>query len=376
MARKSRSRGRSLRDRIGLNFIRPDVGRPGNHDFLNSGLWLVSQFKEMGVKWNRLAFSWLLMEPQQGSFNWEPYDRIVEACDREGIQILATLGGHFDRPPVPAWAGESLADVVRTNPAYLEQFVEAWVQRYKGSIDHWEMLNEPRTFHEGLTVMEYVEGVLKPGYRIVKAADAGAVLPCAFGQLPVLGERDEFWDAARGYYDIHNEHMYVDWGLFRTRPHAGPEEAGVRRFRAMVEKHGEGDKPLWMTEIGWWGTGNITSHTYDIYKRDPRMSSVEFMPSYRGKEILDHPVVVREDALRAEWLKDMYPRLLAVPGCEKVFLWVSLDEFGGGYDPDRVYGRSAPDESISQLDLWGIIAGDKTWRKSAHALQELIRSSD
>ena len=187
----------SLADGIGLNFIRPDVGRPGNHDFLNRGVWLVSQFKELGVRWNRLAFSWVLVEPEPGRLNWEPYDRIVEARGRAGISILATLGGHFDRPPVPTWAGASLAEVVRHNPGALERFLEAWVARYRGSIGHWEMLNEPHTFHEGLTVAEYVEGILKPGYRIVKAADAGAVLPCAFGQLPVLGDRKEFWEAAR-----------------------------------------------------------------------------------------------------------------------------------------------------------------------------------
>jgi len=93
------------RDRIGLNFIRPDLGRPGNYDFLNSGTWLVSQFRELGVGWNRLSFSWVLIEPEEGVFNWEPYDRVIAACDREGIRILATLGGHFDRPPVPPWAG-------------------------------------------------------------------------------------------------------------------------------------------------------------------------------------------------------------------------------------------------------------------------------
>jgi hypothetical protein len=57
-----------------------------------------------------------------------------------------------------------------------------------------------------------------------------------------------------------------------------------------------------------------------------------------------------------------------------VFLWVSLDEFEGGYDPDRVYGKSTDAAPASMLDLWGIIAGDKSWKKSAFALQELMRS--
>ncbi|MHC4481733.1 MAG: hypothetical protein ACYS1C_12305, partial [Planctomycetota bacterium] len=97
-------------------------------------------------------------------------------------------------------------------------------------------------------------------------------------------------------------------------------------------------------------------------------SGHEFQTSYTGREILNHPVVVREDALRAEWMKDLFPRILAVPGCEKAFLWVSLDEFEGGFDPDRTYGQ----EGEGRADLWGIFAGDKSWRASAHALKEIL----
>jgi len=84
-------------------------------------------------------------------------------------------------------------------------------------------------------------------------------------------------------------------------------------------------------------------------------------------------VVAREDGLRAEWMKDAFPRLLAVPGCAKVFLWVSLDEFEGGYDLGQVYGHSTADRPARQVDQWGIIAGDKTWRKSAYALQDMLQ---
>jgi hypothetical protein len=224
-----------FRERVGLNFIRPDMNRPGNYDFLNSGVWLVSQFKELGVRWNRLAFSWVLIQPDKDRFDWEPYDRIVEACDKAGVHLLATLGGHFDRPPVPAWAGESLAEVVRSNAGALERFIERWVERYRGSIHHWEMLNEPGYHHKGLTVLEYVEGILKPGYRIVKAADAGAVLPCSHNDLPVLGDKEDFWRAASGHCDIHNEHIYGDWGMFRPRPSAEPEEVRARNFRKLME---------------------------------------------------------------------------------------------------------------------------------------------
>jgi hypothetical protein len=317
------------------------------------------------------------VQPQKEEFEWAPYDRIVEACQGEGIEILATLGGHFDNPPVPSWAGETLADVIKQHPEYLERFVRAWVQRYKGKIHYWEILNEPKAFHKGLTVDHYVEKILKPSYRIIKSEDPQSrVLPCAFGELPLLGDKERFWDTARGFYDIHNMHLYVDWGLFRSQPSAAQEEKAIRDFRALVEKHGEAGKALWVTEIGWWGTASLTGSIFEYYKKDARnwgTKYYEFLDAYTGKDMLSHQVVIREDALRAEWMKDLFPRVLMIPGCEKVFLWVSLDEFEGGYQPDQLYGRSSATQPAKQVDLWGIIAGDKTWRKSAFALQELLR---
>ena len=129
-----------------------------------------------------------------------------------------------------------------------------------------------------------------------------------------------------------------------------------------------------MTETGWWGTGSPTGSMYDLYKKDPVSGTIEARPSYTGQEMIEHPIVAREDALRAEWMQDVYPRMLSVPGCDKVFLWVSLDEFEGGFDPDQVYGRAVEGRQVRQIDMWGIIAGDKTWRKSAYVLQEMLSS--
>ena len=360
-----------LREQVGLNFIRPDAGRPGNHDFVNNGEWLVTQYKAMGLKWNRLAFSWVLVQPRNGEFDWSAYDRVVNACRRQGIEILATLGGHFDNPPVPAWAGTSLAAVVKDHPEYLEAFVRAWVTRYKDRIHYWEILNEPSTHHIGLTVRSYVDGILKPSYRIIKAVDPAAqVLPCPFNQLPVLGDPEEFWEAARGFYDIHNLHHYQDWGYFRQEPSAAREEQAIRSFRRKMEEHGEASKKFWVTEIGWWGTASIGAMTR-FYRKDPATQH-EFRVSYPGREILTNPVVLREDQLRARWLADLFPRILAIPGCDKAFLWTSVDEFDGGYEPDQLYGREGPPARLA--DLWGVIAGDRTWRTSAYALRDLLRS--
>ncbi len=363
----------NVEERIGLNFIRPDANRPGNYDFVNNGPWLVGQFKQMGVKWSRLAFSWVVIQPEAKRYDWSAYDRIVDACQKNGIEILATLGGHFDRPPVPAWAGATLAEVVERNPAPLESFIRAWAERYKGKVHHYEILNEPSGQHKGLSVKAYVEGILKPSYRIIKSVDPQAkVLPCSYRHLPTVGNREEFWDLARSYYDIQNLHVYEDWAHFRTDTTAEKEERSVRAFRAEMEKHGEGSMTFWMTEIGWWGTGSLNGMAKPA-EDDPEMRGT-FKPFYTGREYLDHPVVAREDERRAAWMQDMFPRILAIPGCEKVFLWVSMDEFEGGWRPDALYGRATEGHNVGQVDLWGVIAGDHRWRKSAYVLQEMLKS--
>ena len=362
----------NAKEHIGVNFMRPDVNRPGNYDFVNNGPWLVGQFKEVGVRWMRVPFSWVLIQPEEKRYDWSAFDRIVNASQNSGIEILATLGGHFDRPPVPAWAGSTLAEVVEKNPVPLEAFIRAWVERYKGKIHYYEILNEPLGQHKGLSVRAYVEGILKPSYRIIKSVDPQAmVLPCAYNNLPPVGNPEEFWDLARGYYDIGNLHVYEDWGHFRTDTTAEKEERSVRKFRAEMEKHGEGNKPFWLTEIGWWGTGSL-NQLAKAGEGDPELRG-KFKPYYTGREYLDHPAIAREDARRAVWMKDMFPRMLAIPGCEKVFLWVSMDEFEGGWKPDALYGEATEGRKVGQVDLWGIIAGDRQWRKSAYVLQDMLK---
>lgn len=71
-------------------------------------------------------------------------------------------------------------------------------------------------------------------------------------------------------------------------------------------------------------------------------------------------------------MKDVFRRLWAIPGCERAYLWVVMDEFEGGWKPDALYGQSS-DPRVRQVDLWGIIAGDRKWRKSAYSLQEMLK---
>src|SRR5271170_5241890 len=71
------------RDRIGLNFVRADYGHPGNYTFMHKGVWLTDQFQKIGLHWTRLAFSWVVVQPEESEFAWKPYDRVVDSCRRK-----------------------------------------------------------------------------------------------------------------------------------------------------------------------------------------------------------------------------------------------------------------------------------------------------
>lgn len=376
-------------EQIGLNFIRPDVNRPGHYDFTHKSPWLVEQYEKIGLHWNRLAFSWLVIQPEKDRFDWSIYDTIINECGKSDIHVLATVGGHFDNPPVPNWAGTSLKFVMDHHPGYFLDFIAACVNRYKGRIFFWEILNEPYQFHTGLTISDYVDKILKPAYAIIKGIDRSIrVLPCAYSHLPVLGDKSYFWTQAKGYYDILNVHMYPHWGYLRLSTSADPEAEEFRGFKETAEANGEGGKPIWVTETGWFGTSGIAHGFYGFYNVIPDLhgmvdSRETVRQSYQGREIVNHPVTLREDEMRAGWIKQLFQALLEIPGCEKVFLWSSMDEFESGFDADAQYGRTmdthgnplqSGGDGIRNIDMWGMISGDGQWRKSAYTLQDILKA--
>lgn len=343
-----------LSDRVGLNFVRPDINRPGEYAFSHNYDWLLKQYTEMGVKWNRLAFSWNRIEPEKEQFNWTKYDSIVDYCHKNGINVIATLGGHFDRPPVPKWAGESLSLVLHSNPEYLYDFVTEWVKRYKDKIDYWEILNEPNGQHIGLTIKDYVDLILKPSYQIIKKYDPKSqVLPCDYWSLPGKN-REYFWKNAKDYCDIYNIHIYTKSAINE-----------IRWYSKMLPDSGVTDKKFWVTETGLESTGGAAVNQYLMQKNNiPTKQEARFL----GKEIVDNAFKNKQDSIRAEWIKDLFPKALAVERCEKIFLWGSLEEYEGGFDKDAYYDRKN-----RQFDLWAIFTGDFKWTKTAVEMKKLLK---
>jgi hypothetical protein len=229
-----------------------------------------------GTKWLREEFDWATIEPHPGVFDFSYYDHFVVLAAQRGLHVLALL---YD---TPSWAGPA-SNAIPSDPSAFAQFVTAMVNHYgsngslwaqypslKGSaITTWELWNEP--FGSA-----YNDGDYDPGRyaRLVKAAGSAghAADPNAKFLMAseMQTERDangnwQWWTDAmyQAVPDLNNYFDGVamhDYGTDTTtlnpiipgQPY--PNYGHILRIydlRQQFINHGAGDKPFWITEIGW-----------------------------------------------------------------------------------------------------------------------------
>jgi hypothetical protein len=141
------------------------------------------------------------------------------------------------------------AERAAINDGTWEAGVKKIVERHKGVVPYWEAWNEPNFdyFFAG-TATDYVNKVLKPFYRAVKAADPAAKVVGG----STYGVDLDWWNAfakAGGfdYVDVVAFHGY-QWD-------SGWEGTGmvswIIQLKQLKAKHGAAAKPLWDTESGY-----------------------------------------------------------------------------------------------------------------------------
>ncbi len=92
---------------------------------------------ELGITHLRYAMPWHVLEPEQGTFNWDYSDERVAEFQKLGIEPLMDVM-HFG---TPLWLKQAVGDP--EFPEALENFTEAIVARYRGAIKTWCPFNEP-----------------------------------------------------------------------------------------------------------------------------------------------------------------------------------------------------------------------------------------
>ncbi len=227
-----------------------------------------------GFTYIRQPFFWYEIEPEPGVYwdakwgvsTWEKYDRIVRLARERGLEIIARL----DKPPRWAREGQPYLDECPDGPPTdyedYARFVATVVSRYRGQIKYVQIWNEPNLRNEwGCQPIDPAAftRLLALAYRAAKAAD-----PDVLVLMPGLAPTDQtgpenlsdllflegmYQAGAAPYFDIASAMVY-GYGYppsDRRVEFARNNFSRVIQTREIMERYGDGHKPLWVSEYNW-----------------------------------------------------------------------------------------------------------------------------
>jgi hypothetical protein len=226
-----------------------------------------------GIGSLRAGFNRAAVVGRRGARYWDELDAVVAGTARAGIELLPVLsnapwvrGKHRPRPPLS-----------RTNRRAWESWVEEVVGRYgyAGSfwfertdvpyrpVSAWQVWNEPnlRAHWPHPSARRYVD-LLRTTARAIRATDPAATI--VLGGVP---------DTRRGVrvrpylQALYRQPGFTElFDVMALHPYArdvvGVEEV-VEQVRSIMRRHGDRDREIWITEIGW-ATGGPTSSRFRV----------------------------------------------------------------------------------------------------------------
>jgi cellulose/xylan binding protein with CBM9 domain/glycosyl hydrolase family 42 (putative beta-galactosidase) len=180
--------------------------------------------KAAGIKTDRPhSFNWNDVEPEKGKFNFNLTDYVIKGNKKNGIDTIVVLGSSFffhNSNDIPDWA-KPLCAPHKVTPEHSrkglipptslwKRYCRALMERYKGDVDVWEVLNEP---NGGMSIEEYMK-TLKASYEVAKSISPSLKIigpcPTGDGQVPRFAGWSKGIIAAGGekYMDGFSYHPY------------------------------------------------------------------------------------------------------------------------------------------------------------------------
>jgi len=201
------------------------------------------------MRWVRIDFDWYRIQPEQASFHWEEWDRLVRRARELGLEVLATLAY------TPPWASPNPGNPRISDPpastAFWTDFVREAVGRYRDRVRYWQFWNEPNItqFWTG-SIALYRTQILEAGVAAARPIHPGLRV-VAPGLSNIRDWRAWFTEAmkARDVIDVVSHHNYQTSGrevvleLERDRP-------TLPSLRTLIRQNGVEDRPFWITETG------------------------------------------------------------------------------------------------------------------------------
>lgn len=230
-------------------------------------------YKAAGSRWVRIDINWSLI--QRGgptSYEWAPFDRVVQAASSRGLRVLAGV------LYTPAWARAAGTDssYPPTDLTTYANFCRAAVAHYAPmGVKHWEIWNEPNIpFWKPEPDPARYAQMLKLAYPAIKQTDPQAFVISAglspyggYGNVapglmnPLTFLERMYAAGAAGSFDALGWHPYNFGGLFYHPMSAWSQLSETQpSARSLMVAYGDGAKQIWGTEFGapTGGDGGIT----------------------------------------------------------------------------------------------------------------------
>jgi hypothetical protein len=207
--------------------------------------------QQLGIGCVRLNyFTWNVVEPQPGQWNWAPPDQWAKQAQEAGLQVLALLGY---TPPWAAAVPSAKAVSPPKNVSDWQSYVEQTVARYTSppfNIRYFQVWNEPTQqagFWAG-TDQQYVDTVFLPAAKIIRQHGGYAV----FGGWPLSNSLQEL-DSVLNY---HNAWQSTDIIAVHYRPLSDMQTL-YSHWVASGKCRG-----VWGTEMGYTAEPGAASSIY------------------------------------------------------------------------------------------------------------------
>ena len=251
---------------------------------------IMNMVRDIDFTWIKQQVEWKGTEDPKGNFHWDELDRIVNDAQARNVKVMLSV------VKAPAWSNGGIQGFP-TNPKDLGDFMTALTKHFKARVGAYEIWNEHNLQGESgeINAGRYVE-LLKAAYTAVKAEDASVVViagaltptgindpegkraPGAEGAMTDTLYMEEMYKYQNGevrkYFDVMGSHPYG----FNNPPDTGwPDNPNydpsfpigrnskpdyyntsnsfyfrrIEEQRAIMEKYGDGQKQLWLTEYGW-----------------------------------------------------------------------------------------------------------------------------